>query len=69
MSRLQWGEVKLEGDRRGFRRAVVRWNRMDKFIGQEENIRRGGELKQRREVTIEESAGEVQGTGSRTGLE
>lgn len=42
---------------------------MDKFIGQEENIRRVEELKQRREVTIEESAGEVQGTGSRTGLE
>lgn len=59
----------MEGDRRWLRRVHVRQSRLDRFIGQEESIRGVEQLKQRREVTIEESAGEVQGTGSGAGLE
>ena len=53
----------MEDDRKGLRRVLVRWNRLDRFIGQEENIRGVRVLKQRGEVVTEESAGEVPGTG------
>lgn len=59
----------MEGDGRWLRRVHVRQSRLDRFIGQEENTRGVGQLKQRREVTIEESAGEVQGMSSGAGLE
>ena len=59
----------MKGDRRWLRRVHVRQSRLGRFIGQEENIRRVGQLKQRREFTMEESTGEVQGTGSGAGLE
>lgn len=63
MNRLSQGELKLEVDRKGLRRVLVRCNRLDRFIGQEENIGGVRVLKQRGEVVTEESAGEAPGTG------
>lgn len=63
VNRLSQGELKLEVDRKGLRRVLVRCNRLDRFIGQEENIGGVRVLKQRGEVVTEESAGEAPGTG------